>query len=176
MPGETAMQNWREEEVYLHECMELLAVSCMLIRLSFYSCFSSLKLFHLQVHLGISPCGGLIECSVDDLLAHLYIQIIFSAFCIAFLNIFFVMCCIFFSVVPLSCCSALCSRAINGNIFMSLILFSDTMMRQAAMAVKCVLLMYYRNGRGHNFRRQVNLESSSRQLYTCNSLSCWRVF
>ncbi|KAF7131869.1 hypothetical protein RHSIM_Rhsim09G0186900 [Rhododendron simsii] len=31
---------------------------------------------------------------------------------------------------------------------------SDTMMRQAAMAVKCVLLMYYRNGRGHNFRRQ----------------------
>lgn len=35
-----------------------------------------------------------------------------------------------------------------------IILVNDTMMRQAAMAVKCVLLMYYRNGRGHNFRRQ----------------------
>nr|XP_009794846.1 PREDICTED: RING finger and transmembrane domain-containing protein 1-like [Nicotiana sylvestris] len=30
----------------------------------------------------------------------------------------------------------------------------DTMVRQAAMALKLVLLMYYKNGRGHNFRRQ----------------------
>ncbi|GKE89258.1 hypothetical protein Tco_1566733, partial [Tanacetum coccineum] len=29
-----------------------------------------------------------------------------------------------------------------------------TMVRQAAMAFKLVLLMYHRNGRGHNFRRQ----------------------
>lgn len=34
------------------------------------------------------------------------------------------------------------------------ILVNDTMVRQAAMALKCVLLMYYKNGRGHNFRRQ----------------------
>lgn len=31
----------------------------------------------------------------------------------------------------------------------------DTMVRQAAMTLKLVLLMYYKNGRGHNFRRQV---------------------
>ncbi|XP_052185109.1 uncharacterized protein LOC127796772 [Diospyros lotus] len=35
-----------------------------------------------------------------------------------------------------------------------IILVNDTMVRQAAMALKCVLLMYYKNGRGHNFRRQ----------------------
>ncbi|KAM7504568.1 hypothetical protein LguiB_003472 [Lonicera macranthoides] len=34
------------------------------------------------------------------------------------------------------------------------ILVNDTMVRQAAMALKLVLLMYYKNGRGHNFRRQ----------------------
>ncbi|KAG6418535.1 hypothetical protein SASPL_120739 [Salvia splendens] len=34
------------------------------------------------------------------------------------------------------------------------ILVNDIMARQAAMAVKLVLLMYYKNGRGHNFRRQ----------------------
>nr|XP_043617088.1 uncharacterized protein LOC122588931 [Erigeron canadensis] len=34
------------------------------------------------------------------------------------------------------------------------ILVNDTMVRQAAMAFKLVLLMYYRNGKGHNFRRQ----------------------
>ncbi|KVI04612.1 hypothetical protein Ccrd_017069 [Cynara cardunculus var. scolymus] len=32
---------------------------------------------------------------------------------------------------------------------------ADTMVQQAAMAFKLVLLMYYRNGKGHNFRRQV---------------------
>ncbi|KAL3025938.1 hypothetical protein AAZX31_04G205300 [Glycine max] len=32
--------------------------------------------------------------------------------------------------------------------------FSDTLVRQAAMAFKCLLLIYYKNGRGHNFRRQ----------------------
>ena len=31
----------------------------------------------------------------------------------------------------------------------------DTMVRQAAMAVKCMLLMYYKNCRGRNYRRQV---------------------
>ncbi|XP_076934336.1 uncharacterized protein LOC143600568 [Bidens hawaiensis] len=34
------------------------------------------------------------------------------------------------------------------------IIVNDTMVRQAAMAIKLVLLMYYRNGKGHNFRRQ----------------------
>lgn len=35
-----------------------------------------------------------------------------------------------------------------------IILVNDTMVRQASMALKLVLLMYYKNGRGHNFRRQ----------------------
>ncbi|GAV67765.1 zf-RING_2 domain-containing protein [Cephalotus follicularis] len=35
-----------------------------------------------------------------------------------------------------------------------IIMVNDTMVRQAAMALKCLLLMYYTNGRGHNFRRQ----------------------
>ncbi|KAL5569674.1 hypothetical protein UlMin_026249 [Ulmus minor] len=35
-----------------------------------------------------------------------------------------------------------------------IILVNDTMVRQAAMAFKCLLLIYYKNGRGHNFRRQ----------------------
>ncbi|KAG8390192.1 hypothetical protein BUALT_Bualt01G0058000 [Buddleja alternifolia] len=35
-----------------------------------------------------------------------------------------------------------------------IILVNDTMVRQAAMVLKLVLLMYYKNGRGHNFRRQ----------------------
>ncbi|XP_071686266.1 uncharacterized protein [Rutidosis leptorrhynchoides] len=34
------------------------------------------------------------------------------------------------------------------------IIVNDSMVRQAAMAFKLVLLMYYRNGKGHNFRRQ----------------------
>ncbi|KAK1415419.1 hypothetical protein QVD17_31200 [Tagetes erecta] len=34
------------------------------------------------------------------------------------------------------------------------IIVNDTMVRQAAMAIKLILLMYYRNGKGHNFRRQ----------------------
>lgn len=35
-----------------------------------------------------------------------------------------------------------------------IILVNDTMVRQAAMALKCLLLIYYKSGRGHNFRRQ----------------------
>ncbi|KAJ4720264.1 RING finger and transmembrane domain-containing protein [Melia azedarach] len=35
-----------------------------------------------------------------------------------------------------------------------IILVNDTMVRQAAMAIKCLLLVYYKNGRGRNFRRQ----------------------
>ncbi|CAN4123452.1 unnamed protein product [Withania somnifera] len=35
-----------------------------------------------------------------------------------------------------------------------IILVNDTMVRQTAMALKLVLLMYYKNGRGRNFRRQ----------------------
>ncbi|MFS7969028.1 putative transcription factor C2H2 family [Helianthus anomalus] len=35
-----------------------------------------------------------------------------------------------------------------------IIIVNDTMVRQAAMTLKLVLLMYYRNSRGHNFRRQ----------------------
>ncbi|KAK9060995.1 hypothetical protein SSX86_018175 [Deinandra increscens subsp. villosa] len=34
------------------------------------------------------------------------------------------------------------------------IIVNDVMVRQAAMAFKLVLLMYYKNGRGHSFRRQ----------------------
>ncbi|XVF24287.1 hypothetical protein REPUB_Repub13aG0114600 [Reevesia pubescens] len=35
-----------------------------------------------------------------------------------------------------------------------IILVNDTMVRQTVMAFKCVLLIYYKNGRGRNFRRQ----------------------
>ncbi|CAJ1974528.1 unnamed protein product [Sphenostylis stenocarpa] len=35
-----------------------------------------------------------------------------------------------------------------------IILVNDTLVRQATMAFKCLLLIYYKNGRGHNFRRQ----------------------
>ncbi|KAI5346738.1 PREDICTED: RING finger [Prunus dulcis] len=35
-----------------------------------------------------------------------------------------------------------------------IILVNDTMVRQATMALKCLLLIYYKNGRGHNYRRQ----------------------
>ncbi|KAK7275908.1 hypothetical protein RIF29_17034 [Crotalaria pallida] len=38
-----------------------------------------------------------------------------------------------------------------------IILVNDTLVRQAAMAFKCFLLMYYKNGRGHNFRRQAQM-------------------
>ncbi|XP_062154786.1 uncharacterized protein LOC133862891 isoform X2 [Alnus glutinosa] len=36
-----------------------------------------------------------------------------------------------------------------------IILVNDTLVRQAVMALKCLLLVYYKNGRGHNFRRQI---------------------
>ncbi|KAK4776824.1 hypothetical protein SAY86_005512 [Trapa natans] len=35
-----------------------------------------------------------------------------------------------------------------------IIMLNDIMVRQAVMAFKCLLLMYYKNGKGHNFRRQ----------------------
>ncbi|CAD5180073.1 unnamed protein product [Musa acuminata subsp. burmannicoides] len=35
-----------------------------------------------------------------------------------------------------------------------IIMVNDTMVRQAAMVVKCFLLMYYKNSRGHNYRKQ----------------------
>ncbi|KAH7667444.1 Zinc finger RING/FYVE/PHD-type protein [Dioscorea alata] len=35
-----------------------------------------------------------------------------------------------------------------------IIMVNDTMVRQAAMVVKCVLLMYYKNSRGRNYRKQ----------------------
>uniref|UniRef100_A0ACD5TPE9 Uncharacterized protein n=2 Tax=Avena sativa TaxID=4498 RepID=A0ACD5TPE9_AVESA len=35
-----------------------------------------------------------------------------------------------------------------------IIMVNDTMVRQAAMTVKCILLMYYKNSRGRNYRRQ----------------------
>uniref|UniRef100_A0A1D1Z7F3 RING finger and transmembrane domain-containing protein 2 n=1 Tax=Anthurium amnicola TaxID=1678845 RepID=A0A1D1Z7F3_9ARAE len=35
-----------------------------------------------------------------------------------------------------------------------IITLNDTMVRQAAMILKCVLLMYYKNGRGRNYRKQ----------------------
>jgi E3 ubiquitin-protein ligase RNFT1 len=33
------------------------------------------------------------------------------------------------------------------------------MVRQAVMAIKCMLLMYYKNSRGSNYRRQVSIFS-----------------
>ncbi|MQM13454.1 hypothetical protein Taro_046376 [Colocasia esculenta] len=36
-----------------------------------------------------------------------------------------------------------------------IIMVNDTMVRQAAMVFKCLLLMYYKNGRGRNYRKQV---------------------
>ncbi|CAL0307781.1 unnamed protein product [Lupinus luteus] len=38
-----------------------------------------------------------------------------------------------------------------------IILVNDTLVRQAAMALKCFLLIYYKTGRGHNFRRQAQM-------------------
>ncbi|KAF0928162.1 hypothetical protein E2562_038069 [Oryza meyeriana var. granulata] len=35
-----------------------------------------------------------------------------------------------------------------------IIMVNDTMVRQAAMAIKCMLLMYYKNSRGRNYRKQ----------------------
>ncbi|KAK9124804.1 hypothetical protein Sjap_014406 [Stephania japonica] len=35
-----------------------------------------------------------------------------------------------------------------------IIMVNDTMVRQAAMIFKCILLMYYRNSRGRNYRKQ----------------------
>ncbi|CAN0842697.1 RING finger and transmembrane domain-containing protein 2 [Linum grandiflorum] len=35
-----------------------------------------------------------------------------------------------------------------------IIMVNDTLVRQAAMVMKCILLMYYRNSRGRNYRRQ----------------------
>ncbi|XP_058747819.1 uncharacterized protein LOC131620692 [Vicia villosa] len=37
------------------------------------------------------------------------------------------------------------------------ILVNDILMRQVAMAFKCILLIYYKKGKGHNFRRQAQL-------------------
>ncbi|XP_020270957.1 Golgi SNAP receptor complex member 1-2-like [Asparagus officinalis] len=33
--------------------------------------------------------------------------------------------------------------------------YADTLVRQAAMVVKCMLLMYYKNSRGRNYRKQI---------------------
>ncbi|KAJ4980073.1 hypothetical protein NE237_010853 [Protea cynaroides] len=35
-----------------------------------------------------------------------------------------------------------------------MIMVNDTMVRQAAMVLKCILLMYYKNSRGRNYRKQ----------------------
>ncbi|CAL5343172.1 unnamed protein product [Camellia sinensis] len=35
-----------------------------------------------------------------------------------------------------------------------IIMVNDTLVRQAAMVLKCILLMYYKNSRGRNYRRQ----------------------
>ena len=43
-------------------------------------------------------------------------------------------------------------------------LLPDTTVRQAAMAVKCMLLLYYKNCRGRNYRRQVTYFSNSYAL------------
>lgn len=34
---------------------------------------------------------------------------------------------------------------------------SDTLVRQASMILKCFLLMYYKNSRGRNYRKQVSV-------------------
>lgn len=88
-----------------------------------------LDIFSLvSLHWGISPCGGLIYFQMHFLQCYSSVVL-----CILFVQLQL-------SLVHLH----------------EISFVSDTMMRQAAMAVKCVLLMYYRNGRGHNFRRQVN--------------------
>ncbi|KAG6430769.1 hypothetical protein SASPL_108842 [Salvia splendens] len=38
-----------------------------------------------------------------------------------------------------------------------IIMVNDTLVRQAAMVIKCMLLMYYKNSRGRNYRRQGQL-------------------
>ncbi|KAL1549030.1 RING-type E3 ubiquitin transferase [Salvia divinorum] len=38
-----------------------------------------------------------------------------------------------------------------------IIMLNDTLVRQAAMVIKCMLLMYYKNSRGRNYRRQGQL-------------------
>ncbi|KAL1348829.1 hypothetical protein HN51_024791 [Arachis hypogaea] len=38
-----------------------------------------------------------------------------------------------------------------------IILVNDALVRQAAMAFKCILLIYYKSGRGHSFRRQAQM-------------------
>ncbi|XP_057442350.1 uncharacterized protein LOC130734070 [Lotus japonicus] len=38
-----------------------------------------------------------------------------------------------------------------------IILVNDVLVRQAAMVFKCFLLIYYKNGKGHNFRRQAQM-------------------
>ncbi|KAL1545369.1 RING-type E3 ubiquitin transferase [Salvia divinorum] len=38
-----------------------------------------------------------------------------------------------------------------------IIMVNDTLVRQAAMVIKCLLLMYYKNSRGRNYRRQGQL-------------------
>lgn len=55
------------------------------------------------------------------------------------------------------------------SVFIKIGLLSDTMVRQAAMILKCIVLMHYKNGRGHNFRRQVTLYAI---YYIMRSLAC----
>ncbi|KAL2330458.1 hypothetical protein Fmac_018039 [Flemingia macrophylla] len=43
---------------------------------------------------------------------------------------------------------------VNGVFLQPLMICRDTLVRQAAMVFKCILLMYYKNSRGRNYRKQ----------------------
>ncbi|KAM3349152.1 hypothetical protein ACQJBY_022344 [Aegilops geniculata] len=46
------------------------------------------------------------------------------------------------------------------------------MVRRAAMVVKCVLLMYYKNSKGHHYHRQ-DLDISQNLVLSGVDLKCW---
>lgn len=58
--------------------------------------------------------------------------------------------------------------------FSILIYFPDTMVRQAGMVVKSILLMYYKNSRGRNYRKQVTYAEI---LMVCkdNHFNCFNI-
>ena len=65
-----------------------------------------------------------------------------------------------------------------------MVVISDIMVRQAAMALKCMLLIYYKNCRGRDYRKQVTCVTFSQcspwttfqfsSFDVLNSNDCWR--
>jgi hypothetical protein len=56
-----------------------------------------------------------------------------------------------------------------------MVVFSDIMVRHAAMAFKCLLLIHYKNGRGRDYRKQVAYVTVS-QSSTCSNCSLFSSF